>query len=129
LEALLYWHNGCFLSLHQGETIMSMDAKTLGEAAKALESRAEDFILGSTSTERNDSCEKMTNRPLLPYFVLALGIILLGAGLWILASVAFTAYVILTAALSNKSLDQSILLPSELASTSLDEKPVYDSRF
>ena len=106
---------------------MAMDGKTLGGAAKALESTAEEFVLGSTSTERNDSREKMTNRPLVPYVVLALGIILLGAGLWILASIAFAAYVILTATSFDKTLKQNILLPSELASTSLDEKPVYDS--
>jgi hypothetical protein len=116
-----------FCRFTKGGTIMAMDGKTLGGAAKALESTAEEFVLGSTSTERNDSREKMTNRPLVPCVVLALGIILLGAGLWILASIAFGTYVILTATSFDKTLKQNILLPSELASTSLDEKAVYDS--
>lgn len=110
---------------------MAMAGKTLGGAAKALEC-TEEFVLGSINTERNDSREKITNPALLPYVVLALGVILLGPGLWILASIAFAAYVILTATSCDKTLNQSILLPSELASTSLDEKPgttvVFDSK-
>ncbi len=107
---------------------MAMD-RMLGGAAKALESRSEEFVLGSTSTERNGSREKMTKQPLVPYVVLTLGIILLGAGLWIFASMAFAAYVILTAILSDKTLRRSILLPAELASTRLEEKRVHDCRF
>jgi hypothetical protein len=107
---------------------MAMD-RMLGEAAQALERRSEEFVLGSTSTERNDSREKMTKRPLVPYVVLTLGIILLGAGLSIFACMAFAAYVILTAISYDKTLRQSILLPAELASTTLDEKRVHDCRF
>ena len=106
-----------------------MEGKTLGGAAKAQGTTAEEFVLGSTSTERNDSRENMTNRPLLRYVILALGIILVGAGLWILASIAFAAYVILTTTSFDGTVKQSILLPPELASTSLDENPGYDSRF
>src|SRR4030095_14599526 len=114
--------------LSKGGTMVAMD-RMLGGAAKALERRSEEFVLCSTSTERNDSREKITNRPLVAYVVLTLGIILLGAGLWIFASMAFAAYVILTAISYDKTLGQSILLPAELASTSLDEKPVHDCRF
>jgi hypothetical protein len=113
--------------LSKGGT-MAMD-RMLGGAAKALESRSEEFVLGSTSTERNGSREKMTKQPLVPYVVLTLGIILLGAGLWIFASMTFAAYVILTAISYDKTLRQSILLPAELASTSLEEKRVHDCRF
>ena len=103
--------------------------KTSGGAAKAQETTAEEFVLCSASIERNDSREKITNRPLLRYVILALGIILLGAGLWVLASIAFAAYVILTTTSFDETVKQNILLPSELASTSLDENPGYDSRF
>jgi hypothetical protein len=92
---------------------------TIDGMSKGLERTAEEFILGSTSTERNDSHEKMTNRPLLPYVVLALGIVFLGGGFWILASVAFAAHVILTATLFDKISKQNNLLPTELSSTSL----------
>lgn len=99
---------------------MAMEGKMLGGAAK-IESAADEFVLGSPSTERNDSREKVASRPVVPYVVLALGMILLGAGLWKLASIAFAAYVILTATSFDKTWKPSILLPSELASTSLDE--------
>jgi hypothetical protein len=108
---------------------MAMDGKTLGEAGMALDSMAEDFVLGSTSAEQNDTREKVTSRPLVPYVALALGITLLGAGLWVMALIAFAAYIILTATSFEKSLKPNILLPSELASTSLDDKPGYKARF
>lgn len=47
----------------------------------------------------------------------------------IVFAASFAAYVILTAISSDKTLRQSILLPAELASTSLDEKRVHDCRF
>lgn len=62
---------------------MAMDGQTLGGVAKVLENTAEEFALGTTKTERNESRDKMTDEPFLPYIVLALGIILLGAGLGI----------------------------------------------
>ena len=103
---------------------MAMAGTTLDQAPQDLENIAEDFVLGSTSIEHRDSREKIPNRPLLPYVVLALGVLLLGAGLWISASISFAAYVILTATALDKTLTQSILLPSDLGSTSLDEKTV-----
>ena len=108
---------------------MGVDVKTFGGAEKVQESRAEEFVLGSRSTEPDSSGEKTTNRSLAPYVVLGLGAILLGAGFWILASIAFATYIILTASIFDKNLKQSISLPSELTPTSFHEKPVHDGHF
>ncbi len=107
---------------------MPTNGKTLGEVGKALDNMAEEFVFGSPTAEWSDSRTKMTGRPLAPYVVLALGIILLGAGLWIMALVAFVAYVILAAVSFGKPLKENILLPSELVSTSLDDQAGYNAR-
>ena len=108
---------------------MPMDGKTLLAVGKPLNTVTEEFVLGSPTSQCNDSREKMTGRPLAPYVVLALGIILLGAGLWMMALIVFLAYIILNAVSFEKPLKESILLPSELVSTSLEDKAGYDARF
>jgi hypothetical protein len=99
---------------------MVTHGKMSGAAAMALESTAERFVLGSSSTEGDHSLEKIADRPLLPYVALALGVILLGAGFSLGAAIAFALYIILRATSFDKTSKQNTL-PPDLTSTNLDE--------
>jgi hypothetical protein len=99
---------------------MRTEKTIIADTAK-IEPSADEFVLGSGVTEPNDSHEKAESRPLFPYILLALGMLLLGAGFWLSASVAFVFYVILNSTNFDKTWQENSLLPQELFSIGLDK--------
>ena len=72
--------------------------------------------------DRTMLVDNTESRPLFPYVMLALGTILIGAKLWVLASIAFAVYATLIATVFDKVREQNNLLRAELVSTKFSAK-------